>query len=143
MENYVVHIDIPVDDIEKAENFYSKLFDWEFTKVSDEYMTFTSAKTPSGAFYLVTDLPEPGICPYVWTKDIDDVLDKVIDQGGRIVQNKTTIPSGFQAIFIDPFGNRIGVYSPPSEETKEEKSKDDKEKKSEKEDAKDKKSKKK
>ena len=139
MENYIVHIDIPVDDLQKAKNFYSKLFDWTFNKVSDEYMTFSSVKTPTGAFYVVQDLPEPGICLYVWAQDIDDVLDKVIDLGGRIVQNKITIPSGFQAIFIDPFGNRIGVYSPPADEKKDKDKAEDKKKTDDKKDAKSKK----
>ncbi|MHA1895458.1 MAG: VOC family protein [Candidatus Helarchaeota archaeon] len=133
MVNSIIHIDFPTDDIQKARAFYGKLFDWEFNIVSDEYMTFTADNPPSGAFYVVKDLPEPGICPYVWAKDIDKVLDKVIDEGGRIIQNKTEVQTGFQAIFIDPFGNRVGVYSPPKEEkeakTKEKPKKEKKEKK--------------
>ena len=122
MENIVVHFDIPSDNVQKAKAFYAKLFDWKFNIVSDSYVSITTgANSPTGAFVKVTELPTPGICPYIWTKDIDSILDKVIDNGGRIYQNKTPSQSGFQAVFIDPFGNKIGLYSPPAEKKKAEK----------------------
>ncbi len=130
MENVIVHFDIPVDDVQIAKAFYAKLFDWQFNIVSDIYVSITTGtNSPTGAFVKVTELPTPGISPYIWTKDIDDILDKVIDNGGRIYQNKSPSHSGFQAVFIDPFGNKIGLYSPPTEkkdEKKDDKKEDDK-----------------
>ncbi|WP_256623107.1 VOC family protein [Methanolobus chelungpuianus] len=31
----VVHMDIPTDNVERARNFYSDLFGWEFSKAGD------------------------------------------------------------------------------------------------------------
>jgi len=122
LENIVVHFDLPADDVQKAKAFYAKLFDWQFQIVSDSYVSITTGvNSPTGAFVKVDELPTPSVCPYIWTKDIDKILDKVIDQGGRIYQNKTPAQAGFQAVFIDPFGNKIGLYSPPAEDKKAEK----------------------
>ena len=139
-----MHFDIPADDVQKAKSFYSKLFDWQFNIVSDAYVSITTGpNSPTGAFVKVTELPTPGTSPYIWTKDIDDILDKVIEYGGRIYQNKTPSQSGFQAVFIDPFGNKIGLYSPPAEVKEDKEKKDDKDKKKDKDEKTDKKSKKK
>ena len=127
MENIIVHFDLPTDDVQNAKAFYARLFDWQFNIVSDIYVSITTGEnSPTGAFVKVDDLPTPGLCPYIWTNDIDDILDKVIDHGGRIYQNKTPSQSGFQAVFIDPFGNKIGLYSPPAEDKKAKAKKDKK-----------------
>jgi len=40
----ISHFDIPVDDPERAQNFYSKVFDWKFEKW-DGPMDYWMAKT--------------------------------------------------------------------------------------------------
>ena len=83
-------------------------------------------RCPSCFTFKVTAFKEEAFtCPKCG-KGMEKLLHKVIDQGGRIYQNKTPSQAGFQAVFIDPFGNKIGLYSPPAEDKKAKKEKDDK-----------------
>lgn len=47
--------------------------------------------------------------------DVQNVLDKVEDAGGKIIVPKTEISPehGFMAVIIDTEGNRIGLHSIP------------------------------
>lgn len=118
--SYISYFDIPVSDLENAKKFYSKLFGWKIEKVSDNYMSFECPYPPNGGFVLTNDIPERGITPYVIVEDIDDILDKVLDLGGRISISKTLISDevGHKAEFIDDSGNRIAIISPPKDKAK-------------------------
>ena len=43
--------------------------------------------------------------------NIQIVLDKVKQAGGKIVAGKTQIPAGFIAIIIDSEGNKVGLHA--------------------------------
>jgi predicted enzyme related to lactoylglutathione lyase len=48
--------------------------------------------------------------------DIDATLEKVTENGGRILVPKTVIPNvGYFAMFADPEGIAIGIMKPGSE----------------------------
>jgi hypothetical protein len=58
------------------------------------------------------DNPVGTVIIYVDTEDIATDLAKVEKLGGKIVTPKTEIPGmGWFAIFSDPTGNRIGLFS--------------------------------
>ncbi len=114
----IVHMEISAADPAAASKFYSDLFGWKI--VVDprfNYHQFSaggSAGAIDGAF-VATDgeTYKPGdIIPYIGTDDIDGMLKRVEDLGGRILQPKTEIPgTGWFAFFVDPTGNRIGLYT--------------------------------
>jgi len=52
------------------------------------------------------------VVPYVTTDDIEASLEKIGSNGGSTVVPKTEIPGfGHFAIFSDPTGNRIELFS--------------------------------
>lgn len=56
--------------------------------------------------------PAGTIVPYVTADDIEASLEKIGSNGGSTVVPKTEIPGfGHFAVFSDPTGNRIGLYS--------------------------------
>jgi predicted enzyme related to lactoylglutathione lyase len=53
---------------------------------------------------------EPGILPYIYVDHIDEVVRRVVTQGGQIV--KPVDPEGnlWVATFRDPTGNLMGIW---------------------------------
>ena len=78
------------------------------------YVQFTAEEgCIGGAFTQVDENNRAGaIVPYLTTDDIETSLEKIGSNGGSTVVPKTEIPGfGHFAVFTDPTGNRIGLYS--------------------------------
>jgi predicted enzyme related to lactoylglutathione lyase len=118
----VYYFEMPVDDFERATRFYENAFGWEVTKTS----------RPSGPYYSVKtgDEKEPGINGSFFKKvegwsqasnvirveDIDEVIKRICELGGKIVLPKTVINGvGYLAYFRDPEGNVLGMMESDSE----------------------------
>jgi uncharacterized protein len=116
----IVHVELPADDPKEAAQFYSNLFGWDTEaspSPSGEYWQFTPSAQPGGGFNPVGD---SGLWPtkagdvllYISTDDIDASLAKAESLGGKIVAGKQEIPGmGWWAMFSDPTGNKIGLYT--------------------------------
>ena len=119
----VVHFEIPVDDRERATDFYRTVFDWDMTHLPE--MRYTTIGTvPTGEDRLPTEpgaingglmdrsdaTPSPVIT--ISVSSIDDSLKKVEAEGGSVITPKTAIPemgSAF-AYFKDSEGNTMGLF---------------------------------
>lgn len=124
-KNPIVHFEIPVDNIERAQAFYKDIFDWEFN-------TFDM---PGGAtYYGVTTTKvdkksqptSPGInggmmkrvnegqpfMNYIQVVSINEILKAVKEKGGVIALPKTEIAPGMGwiATFKDTEENLMGLH---------------------------------
>jgi len=106
------HIEIPVTDIERACEFYSKVFDWKIRKdPGSEYALFETGTYPGGGFMKVEEVQPGGIINYILVEDMDSVLEKIVDNGGTILREKTSVGDfGYFALFQDPEGNVLGLW---------------------------------
>ena len=120
----VVHFEIPVDDLERAQSFYGAIFGWElfttpigdgeYTLVTttpvDESMRPTESGGINGGMMQRTDsTPNPVIT--IGVASIDDALKQVEASGGTVVTPRTPIPEmGAFAYFADPEGNVMGLF---------------------------------
>ena len=109
------HFEIPVDDPDRAERFYSSIFGWTFQR-------FEGA--PSYYGMAATGDTDPGINGALFQRDagsvtsltmsvdsIEDASAKILEQGGTLVQDKAPIPGmGYFATFKDTEGNLFGVF---------------------------------
>jgi predicted enzyme related to lactoylglutathione lyase len=115
MSSRVVHFDIPIDDPERAGDFYRSVFDWNMTKwgATDYWMLSTGEDYGPGAEGALTpreDSPE-GVVVYVGVEDIDDAIGKAVAAGGTDVTGKMPIPTfGYTAHIRDTEGNLIGLF---------------------------------
>jgi steroid delta-isomerase-like uncharacterized protein len=114
----IVHVEIPAADREAAASFYNELFGWEFEHMGapTNYTTFVTGNI-GGGFPDVGELYEP--CDelvYLYSGDIDTDLRGIESRGGQTVMPSTEIPGfGWFAIFTDPTGNRLALYTPLQE----------------------------
>jgi predicted enzyme related to lactoylglutathione lyase len=106
-------------DVEKAEEFYTRLFDWTSEKMKMERFTYTRFKIgdKGGAGMLPTP-PEAKGLPPIWTiyfavEDCDKTADQVKSLGGTIMRPPEDIPKiGRFAIFKDPQDAMFAVIHP-------------------------------
>ncbi len=119
LKNPIGWFEIKVSDFEKAKNFYSQLFNWDF-KLSQASKTiywniFTGENSVGGGF-TKRELSENGgqsIVIYIEVEDIEESLKKAAELGGKIEEHKTLISesAGFYGLFRDLDNNVIGLWA--------------------------------
>ena len=114
MKNAIIHLEIPVTDLDKAKSFYSKLFGWKVDLMPGaNYGLFDTGTPPNGGFNKVDKIVSGGCMLYIHVDDIEKKLKEIEKAGGKTVMKKTEVPQfGWNATFKDIFGNIIGLFTP-------------------------------
>jgi len=114
MGNAIVHIEISVTDLNKAKEFYSKVFGWKVNIMPQmTYALFETGSEPNGGFNKVDELKAGGAVFYIRVDDIEKKLKEIEKAGGKTVKKKSEIPGfGWEALFKDVFGNVLGLFTP-------------------------------
>jgi len=112
--NPIVHLEIPVTDLNKAKEFYSKVFGWKVDLDPQMgYALFETGTPPGGGFNKVDKVKVGGCLFYISVDDIEKKLKEIELAGGKTVRKKTEIPQmGWDATFTDIFGNELGLFTP-------------------------------
>jgi uncharacterized protein len=109
----ITHVDIPVDDMERATTFYNKVLGWEAAEVPgyEGYPMWQAPNEISGGGFTQRDESIQTIRSYVEVDSIDEVLRKVTEAGGEVVMEKSPISdTSWMAVFSDTEGNQVGLY---------------------------------
>jgi len=116
----IVWFEIPADNPERANAFYSNLFGWKINPFpgSGDYWhvdTGGADNSPDGAMKRRKHLHEP-VVNYVGVDSVDKFADKIAKLGGKICMAKTAVPQmGYFAVCHDTEGNTFGIWeSDPS-----------------------------
>jgi uncharacterized protein len=122
MSGRVVHFEIPVDDVERAQRFYHEAFGWvmnsmpqmQYTLVSTTETDDTGRPVTPGAINGGMLARQDAITSPIVTIEVDNMdealtlLDKL---GGKTVIGKQAVGDmGFSAYFTDPEGNLLGLW---------------------------------
>ncbi|WP_129690019.1 VOC family protein [Gottfriedia acidiceleris] len=111
----VIKFEVQVPNIEQAIDFYSKSFEWKFTKMPGQhnyYFIQTRESTDKGIDGGLMLSPDGQTCTTnsIDVASIDKAMEQVINNGGQIVVPKTAIPQmGYFAYFIDNQGLLFGL----------------------------------
>ncbi|MEN8172438.1 MAG: VOC family protein [Chloroflexota bacterium] len=110
----IVHIEFSAQDREAAGKFYSEAFGWKIQQFPEmNYTIFETEDGPGGGFNPVSENNPAGtVLVHIATDDIEDNLAKIESLGGSTLVPKTEIPQvGWFAIFTDPTGNQVALYT--------------------------------
>ena len=116
----IVHIDIPATDPKATSAFYGKVFGWDIQSAPgyETYPMFRAEGGPGGGFttagsgYEGMTYTAGEVLIYLASQDIDADLGRVEANGGQVVLPKSEIPHvGWWAVFKDPSGNKIGLFT--------------------------------
>ena len=122
MSGQVVHFEIPVDDMDRAQDFYRDAFGWQLTTMPEMRYTLVST-TPAGpdgrpsepgainGGMLARQAPITAPIVTIDVDDIDKALATVEKHGGKAVISRQAVGEmGFSAYFTDTEGNLIGLW---------------------------------
>ena len=123
--NVLTWFEIPVLDIQRAKTFYETILNIEMViraDGNDEAVFFpynpaviqaTSGRVTGVLSKSTGNSPSvTGTLVYInASPDIQDVLDRVQQAGGKIMMPKTKINAGFIAVIVDSEGNRVGLHA--------------------------------
>jgi predicted enzyme related to lactoylglutathione lyase len=120
--NKVVHFEIPVDDLERAQKFYKSVFGWKMdsllgmeyimigtTPVDEKGMPKEMGSINGGMMKRQSPVTSPVIT--IGVEDIEGAIKNVKKMGGEIIRGKIQMGEfGYAAYFKDPEGNIIGLW---------------------------------
>ncbi len=119
-KSHISHVEIPVTDIGKAKEFYTKVFGWDgiMQDWSEEYVLVFDEKEPSRrcfGLFKAESIPENQIVVTMEVEDIESTMKLIEKAGGTQTREKYEIAPeiGFAANFKDCFGNVWGLHSQP------------------------------
>jgi predicted enzyme related to lactoylglutathione lyase len=124
--NAISWFEIPATNLERAQKFYEYIFETNLIQldtpnikmrmfpISDMMTGVGGAVVDSGGFHKPSLTDGPLIYLNA-NPDVQNVLNKVEEAGGKILVPKTQISPeyGYMAVFSDTEGNRIALHSVP------------------------------
>lgn len=112
-ENRIDYVEFPAasdEGLAAAKEFYAAVFGWKYQEWGKSY-----ADTPSGglASGINSDPSHRPPAPLVilFSGALETTRDKVLAAGGRVVKDIFPFPGGRRFEYVDPAGNRLGVWS--------------------------------
>jgi predicted enzyme related to lactoylglutathione lyase len=134
IQGQIVWFEIPVNDLDRAMFFYSKILSIKIEKnkfLDQEYGVFNTGKNAIRGVLVVKKIanPDSGIVLYFYVVDMSESLKDVLVLGGRILTEKTLIKQktkegnfsvsanlidgnvGYYSEFVDCEGNSVCLYS--------------------------------
>ena len=111
----IVHFEIPVDDIERARNFYSQLFGWEIKDSGmpgvEYFSVMTTGENPVHGGMMKREQPQQQISSYIDIPSVDEYEAKIKELGGTVLMPKAPVPGmGYFAVCMDTEGNVFGIW---------------------------------
>lgn len=107
----ICYIEIPAADIHRSAEFYEKVFGWQVRLRGDGKPAFDDAVGQvSGTWVTGRPPAEPGLLVYIMVDSVAASCEKVLANGGEIVQPVGGDAPEITARFRDPAGNVIGLY---------------------------------
>jgi predicted enzyme related to lactoylglutathione lyase/predicted CoA-binding protein len=111
----ICYLEIPAGDITKSANFYEAVFGWPIRSDNHGNAAFDDGVGVVSGMWTTEYKPatEPGLLIYVMMDSVEETVEAVITNGGKIVQPIGMDAPEITARFSDPFGNVLGLYQEP------------------------------
>ena len=111
-DHLIAHVEIPTTDLEMESLFLKNVFGWGFKAFGNGYLLFNNYKGIMVGLRKVDKVADGDTTVFhVRVTDIDEVLNKAKENGGKVKREKTVIPAmGWYALITDPDENTIGLY---------------------------------
>ena len=114
-----MYFEIQADNLDKAQEFYSAIFGWKFTKQEGlpiDYRRIGTEGINGGLLKRPAKTPPPqsGTNAFVCSMEVenfDATASAILKNGGQIALEKFAIPGKcWQGYFIDLDGNTFGIF---------------------------------
>ena len=111
----ICYIEMPTTDVKRSADFYAKVFGWMIRQRGDGSTAFDDGVGEvSGAWVKGRPpSPTPGLLVYIMVDSVAATIDRVLANGGELVQPIGADAPEITARFRDPGGNVLGLYQEP------------------------------
>lgn len=116
MKNLVSWVEIPTVDFKRAVSFYNVVLGLKLEELDFGHEKMACFPTGEGAIFQAEGYKpsKDGVIVSLNTgNDLDGAIERIKENGGTVIIPKTKIEAegrGYFATFIDPEGNRLGLY---------------------------------
>ena len=117
MANPFVHVELHTNDLTRARQFYTSLFDWKLQDVPMPGGTYTMIDVGGGTGGGMMVNQAPGTSShwvaYVGVDDIDASTKRAKELGAKVVVEVTEVGSfGWMSVITDPTGATLAMWKP-------------------------------
>ena len=111
------YVEFPASDLAATKNFFQQAFNWSFTDFGPDYTAFTDQGLDGGFFKsdLCSIAANGAALMVFYSQDLEGTQQKVINAGGKIVQDIFDFPGGRRFHFTEPSGNEFAVWTETGE----------------------------
>ncbi|HEX6032006.1 MAG TPA: VOC family protein [Tepidiformaceae bacterium] len=107
----VSYMQIPAADAVALGTFYEKVFGWEVGGRPGHVSFRDASGEMIGAFVSnLAPATEPGVLPYIYVQGLDAAVQRIRENGGRVVREPYPEGDLWVATFRDPAGNVMGLW---------------------------------
>lgn len=103
-------VELPVTDLPRAKDFYSKAFGWAFVDYGDDYADIQGAGV-SGGLRKVDAAPPRGGCLVILYSDDLAASERAVTGAGGSITERHEFPGGRRFQFLDPVGNELAIWT--------------------------------
>jgi uncharacterized protein len=114
------HFDIPIDNADRAKQFYKDVFGWDMKKLNSQVnsrveLWMCETEDENGRKGITGGMMKrdslPSVTNYILVNSIDEYTSKINHSGGKVTMHKTEIPHvGYFAMFLDSENNLFGLF---------------------------------
>ena len=111
----ICYIEMPANDIDRSASFYKTVFGWNTRKRGDGATAFDDTVNEVSGTWVLNRKPmtEVGLLFYIMVDSVEQTIEMVLANGGKLVQPIGMDAPEITARFTDPAGNIIGLYQEP------------------------------
>ena len=108
----ICYIEMPAIDIEQSASFYKTVFGWNVRKRGDGATAFDDTVGEVSGSWVLNRKPmkEVGLLFYIMVDSVEQTIEKLLVNGGKLIQPIGMDAPEITARFSDPAGNIIGLY---------------------------------
>src|SRR5438034_874687 len=108
----ICYIEIPATDISQSAGFYQRTFGWKIRTRGDGRTSFDDGVGEVSGTWVLGRPPAsaPGFVIYIMVDNVEAAIEKIVANGGEIVQPVGADAPEITARFRDPGGNVVGLY---------------------------------
>src|SRR5881227_1522201 len=113
----ICYVEIPSQDPKRSSAFYNSVFGWKIRTRGDDATAFDDGVGEVSGAFVKGRKPssEIGALVYIMVDNAEETIQKIMQQGGKIVQPLGMDAPEITARFSDLDGNIFGLYQEPAE----------------------------
>jgi len=112
----ICYFEIPAIEVDQSVRFYQSVFGWKTRRRGDGSIAFDDGVGEVSGTWVTGRPPstEVGLLVYIMVDSVESTIEKIVANGGKIVQPMGVDSPEITARFADVAGNVFGLYQEPA-----------------------------